>query len=247
MEKIDYNKVNKAGEYTKFMATLRVFKKTRGFELPLTYKKVNNDGETNVSFINKVTSEVEGFTKHMVGRYFEKTFNISRPSANGIEQTSITKPTSIICQVYIPLTNPDNLVFVVGSDSDSLNAELLMFSNTETLVSENIDMASLEKKSFTSGVIKLMGHGYNQANDTVNYHVRKIDGAPFRNHDPDFVSCDTTEKDVLEVMLNLEGSTPIFYVYEDGRITRRGREDISTSEFELLRTVYNIIKKITSL
>jgi hypothetical protein len=227
------------------MATLRVFKKPSRFELPTEYKKINNDGENNISFVKKINSEVEGFNKYLIGRYFQKTIFISKPTETGIEESETTKPVSIICQVYISSNNSEDKIFVVGSDADSLNPELLKFSNTDLLKSENIDMEALEKKSFTSGAVKLMGHKYNQSNDTVNYTVRKIDGSPFRSQDPDFVSCDVTEKEVLEVMLNLEGN-PIFHVYADGKITRRGREESNGADFELLKTVYQLIKQLTS-
>jgi len=226
------------------MATLRVFKKPEGFTLP-DYQRRNNNTGTGMSFVKKVQTDMEGYNKFIIGRYFEETVFISKPSETGIEEIRTTRPISITCQVYLPTGTSENNIFVVGSGADSLDSELMLFSNTDDLHSISIDMAKLEKNSFTTGIIKLMGHRYNLANDTVNYNVRKIDGAPFRRHDPEFVSCDITDKEVLEVMLILDGN-PNFHVHEDGKITRRGRTDTTVPEFELLKTVYDIIKKVTS-
>ena len=74
----------------------------------------------------------------------------------------------------------------------------------------------------------------------------KIDGIPFRDDDPDFVSCDIIQKEALVVMLTNLPRTPTFYVYTDGKITRKGVAESDTTEFELLKIVYDIIKQETS-
>ena len=227
------------------MPTLRIFEKPHGFELPSDYKTIRNSSD-NISFVKKIDSEVEGYDKYTIGRYFQKPVLISKPSETDIETISENRPTSLICQVYISKNKEENIIFIVGSDSDSLNQELIKFSNAIRINHENIDIRALEKKSFASGVINLMGHKYNAANDTINYTVRKIDGIPFRDDDPDFVSCDIIQKEALVVMLTNLPRTPTFYVYTDGKITRKGVAESDTTEFELLKIVYDIIKQETS-
>jgi len=224
------------------MATLKVFKKPAEFNLPDTYtKKQLAEETTTTAFIKKLDPETEGFNKYIVGRHFEKKYKILKPTDDGIEEEEITRPTTFYCHLYIPTNGTDNVIYVVGSNSELLFPEILAFANLKKLNARTIDMAKLEEKSLTSGIINLIGHKYNQANDTISYTVRKIDGVPFNNQDPDFVSCEEIDKEVLEVKLNLNGTFATFYVYSDGKITRRGPDESGASPFNLLKTVYDII------
>lgn len=228
------------------MATLMVFLKPRGFELPNVYKRINNEND-NTSFINKIESDVEGYNKHILGRHFNKTSKVFVPSETGITEEEVTKPKSVCCFVYTPTDTSNNRVFLVGSFSASLLPDMLSFADVSSINNEPIDIQALEKNSFTSGRIGLIGHKYSTSNRTINYTVRKIDGIPFRRQDPEFVSYDDAPKEVLEVKLELDEDTkPTFYVYADGKITRRGQSETETSDFDLLITVYNILKQITS-
>jgi len=224
------------------MATLKIFKKPADFQLPQSYTKKNLSEETSTaSFLNKIDSEIDGFDKYIIGRYYEKKYKILKPGETGVTEEEVTKPATFICHVYVPKTGEDILIYVVGSNSELLFPELLAFANLQKLTAKTIDMATLEKKSFTSGIINLIGHKYNQANDTISYTVRKIDGIPFNSQDPDYVSCEETDKDILEVKINVQGSPATFYVYSDGKITRRGPDESGTTPFALLKTVYDII------
>lgn len=224
------------------MATLKIFKKPAEFQLPQSYTKKTLSNETNTaSFANKIESEIDGFDKYIIGRYYEKKEKILKPGETEVTEEEVTKPITFVCNVYVPSIGEDILIYVVGKNSDLLFPELLSFANLQQLTAKTIDMAKLEKKSFTSGIISLIGHKYNQANDTISYTVRKIDGIPFNNEDPDFISCEETDKAVLEVKLNIQGNYATFYVYSDGKITRRGPDESGTTPFALLRTVYNII------
>ena len=227
------------------MATLRVFVKPRGFMLPKEYTKIQNSDE-NTSFINPVTSDVEGYNKYVLGRFFEKTFKIMRPTEEGVVEEEITKPKSIFCFIYTSIESTNNRVFLVGYNSDKLLSDMLSFTEPDSISTEGMDMDILERRTFTSGRINLMGHRYNDAHKTISYTVRKIDGVPFRRQDPSFVSCDETSKEALEVRLDLNGdeNPASFYVYSDGKITRRGVSEVDSSDFDLLITVYNILQQV---
>jgi len=224
------------------MATLRVFKKPADFQFPKAYtKKTFSDETETVSFFNTINSELEEFDKYIIGRYYEKKYIILKPEEMGIKEVEIIKPATFVCNVYVPKKGDELLIFVVGKNSELLFPELLGFANQKKLNAKTIDMAALEKKSFTSGIINLIGHKYNQANDTISYTVRKIDGIPFNNEDPDYVSCEEIDKEILEVKINIHGNPATFYVYSDGKITRRGPDESGTTPFALLKTVYAII------
>ncbi len=227
------------------MATLMIFLKPRRFELPSSYQRKENENG-NTSFINKIDSDVEGYNKYILGRHFNKTSKIFIPSETGITEEEITKPKSIFCFVYISTDVSNNKIFMVGAASDLLLPEMISFANVASISNEPIDIKALEKNSFTSGTIGLIGHRYSTSNRTISYTVRKIDGIPFRRQDPEFVSYHEVPKEVLEVKLDLDENTkPTFYVYADGKITRRGQSETETSDFDLLITVYSILKQTT--
>lgn len=226
------------------MATLRVFVKPRGFLLPEGYTKSEN-AEGNISFINPTQSEVEGYNKYVLGRFFEKEIPIMRPTETGVIEETITKPKSMFCFIYIPIEPTNNRVFLVGYNSDKLLSDMLSFTDSSSISTEDLDMEVLERRTFTSGIINLMGHRYSDVNKTISYTVRKIDGVPFGRQDPNFVSCDEAPKEALEVRLDINGdeNPASFYVYSDGKITRRGVSG-DTADFDLLITVYNILQQV---
>jgi hypothetical protein len=227
------------------MATLRVFVKPRGFVLPDRYTKLQN-AEGNISFINPQTSELDGYTKYTLGRFFEKSIKVMRPTNTGVVEEDITKPTSMYCFIYVPTERTNNRVFMVGYNSDKLLSDMLSFTESASISTEGLDMEILERRTFTSGIINLMGHRYSDVNRTISYTVRKIDGVPFRRQDPNFVSCDEAPKEALEVSLHINGdeNPASFYVYSDGKITRRGISEAESSDFDLLITVYNILQQV---
>lgn len=228
------------------MATLRIFKRPSGLNFPEAYTKRNlGDIGENISFIKKIECEIQGYKKYNVGRYFEKEYKISKPSETGLIEETIKRPATLFCHVYIPETEEDEGIYLVGPNSELLYPEILSFGEIKKINTRNIDMEKLEKRSFSSGVINLIGHKYNQANNTISYTVRKIDGVPFNDQDPDFVSCEETEKEVLEVRLTMNESQYYFHVYSDGKITRKGPDEIGSSPFGLLRAVFDIILQET--
>ena len=225
------------------MATLRTFIKPKDFELPNNYTLIEGENGSK-SFIKKINSDVESYLKYFVGRHFVKKSKLFIPEAKDYIEKDVDKQKTFFCFVYIPEDQSNNKIFIVGYYSETLLPDILAFTNVDVIHSENIDIKKLEKNSFTSGTIGLMGHRYNTSNKTVNYNVRKIDGIPFRRQDPEFVSYDEVDKEALVVRLDLgEDFKPCFHVYADGKITRSGAVDSETSEFDLLLTVYNIIKK----
>lgn len=226
------------------MATLRTFTKPRGFELPSEYKVIENENGSK-SFIKKINTDVEGYSKYLVGRHFTKTTKMFVPQEQDFIEKEISKEKTFFCFVYISEDMANNKVFLVGSFSEALLPDILLFTSVDSIQGENIDIKKLEENSFTSGRIGLMGHRYSTSNKTINYNVRKIDGIPFRRQDPEFLTSDEVEKEVLEVRLELNDETPCFHVYTNGKITRRGLTNSETTEFDLLLTVYNIIKQIT--
>lgn len=89
------------------MATLRTFIKPRGFELPNQYRLIENENGSK-SFVKKINTDAEGYSKYLGGRHFTKTTKLFVPEEQDFVEKEVTKEKTYFCFVYVPEDDSNN-------------------------------------------------------------------------------------------------------------------------------------------
>jgi len=230
------------------METMWVLRKPADFNLPNVYQRIqirssNEFSGNNYSFVKPLVNIAEGISTFLIGQYLERVQEQSYPDSTDLQPRSFQYPSLFLFKVHIS----EDKVFCVGNNIEMIKEILSRHSDINQFFLESVDLNLLEL-GFQRGLIGVSGHKYTSEQGTLMNIVRKTDAVPFDAEDPHFECGEDIEKEYIEVLINFGGINKRFYIYADGRITYRGRNELETSPFSILKSVYdNILETIESV
>jgi len=180
------------------MPTLVPLVSEQAMQLPESFRKVENPETSNRIFIQRKNSEASNYQKSIIGREYLKETSVLQVEDETVFFEKEQKLQKIHAYAYVSNENP-TICFLTGPGAEKVLSVINKAAPEVNTSFEKLDLARLEKSTFSSGEMTIFGHKYGLANNTIKVNAEKTDGAPFRENDPDFISCDETEK----VSLNL--------------------------------------------
>lgn len=227
------------------MATIWILQKPERITFPEGYerKSIETSEEfsgNNYTFIKSLNS-IENLSVYLLGEYYEIRDSKQYPEEQDLEEKEFSYPSLFFYSIYIPLD--EDVIYCVGNDIDAIKRVLSAHTNTQTfhVLPVNLDLV---EQGFKNGLIGISGQKYTKEQGTIRSIDRKIDAVSFEPNETSFKSCDEVNKEYLEILMNFEGVNKRFNIYPDGKITARGRTDLGSNGFKMLRAVHNRIQSI---
>jgi len=225
------------------MATLKVYKKPKNFELPKKYIRLPlPNSTTNYTFCRELLSELNEFDLYQIGTFFLVHDEILYPEEDKLITKQVTYPKLYLYSIYVP-KNKD-LIYCMGHCIDYLDEPLSLFFGGKDIFTTTFDLDKLEK-AHSQGRIEIIGQACLKRGGTLRVRQRKTDGMPFSQNDPDFERGNDINNDCFEILIPINSSRKSFFVYPDGVITAKGRVQSGVDSFKLLRSAYDSLKKFS--
>jgi hypothetical protein len=222
------------------MATLRVFQKPEGFELPNQYqRRVTGEGGNNYSYVRPLNSEIDGAILHELGVYFELAETVPYPTETGIGERDITRTVFLRYRVY---DYGNDRLFCLGSSIDTLEEPLRSHSGTQNLFVAVIDLVRLDN-AIQNGQLSLVGQTCVVNGGSLKKRLRKLDGIPFAPHDPEVQRGQGVTQECFELLIDVGGVAKTFYVYANGTVTSK-RAPNNAESYAILRSVYDAVMAV---
>ena len=174
--------------------------------------------------------------------YINRREDITYPEENRVSTRQVIVPSYNDYYVYIP--DNGEIFFSVGAEIEGLEEPLLSHSQQVNLYGVPFDLQAVERAQ-SNGRVRCKGQTCVIENGGLKITQRRIDGHVFNQNDNNIRRGVGVEQKSFELTIAYQNKQKSFYIYPNGKLTTKGRNESGTTEFDLLRRAYDLILRVT--